>query len=108
MGTLGTSHLDSRTLFSSWAEEELLFVCAGSEYVRIEMQNPLFHALSFKKSGRSLLRYLHGMFLERDTTNRPFCFAFLCTAPSRNVTTTTSGVQMIFSTMWRHEHETCD
>lgn len=60
--TLGISHLHEAALYTLWTGEAPLLVCAASKYIQGPMKHPSFHASSFEKSGKGLLRELRGLY----------------------------------------------
>lgn len=87
--TLGISRLEDGTLVSSRTEKRPLLVRAASQYVPNPMKHKLFHTPFFYKSGGDLLRELHDLYQERDTTGGLSFSIFLPRAPSANKTITT-------------------
>lgn len=97
--TLGISTHDDGTFFSSWTEVRPLLVRAASGYVRNRMIEHSFHALSFHKNEKGIMRELHGLHQKLETTSSPSTTAFLRTASYANETTTAIMEQMFFNTM---------
>lgn len=84
---LDTSYLSNGTLFPSWVEEGPHPVRAASPFVRSAIKRHLFKALSFKRSGRDLLREFDGRYQESGTTSFPSLSSFHRGNPSAILTT---------------------
>lgn len=84
---LHISHLDNETLFSPRVENGQLLVCAASDYVWQPREQHLFRSTPSYKSGNGLLRELHGLFQERDATDRLYFFfhSFAQTIPQTRI-----------------------
>lgn len=67
------------------------------------MKHNQFHAPSFYKSGKGLLRKLHGSHQKRDTTSSLLFSAFFRTAPTANDTTTVTIEKLFSNTIRLHE-----
>lgn len=103
--TLGASHLNDRTLSSSWKEEGPLLVRAARYCVWDPSKPDLFHGPCFHESGKALLRQLHSLYKELCTDGSHSFSTFLCSAPSANEAVTASVEQIFFNNMRPHQND---
>lgn len=91
-----------------WTEERPLLARAASGYFQNQIRYHPFHAPSFYKSRRGLVRALHGLYQERGKTSSPSFYAFLRAASFASDTTSTIIVMTISNTMRLHEQDPND